>query len=174
MGQVLVLDQSYQPLERIDWKKAICLIFKEKVEVIEAYADKVIRSAYETVQMPAVVRFVKAVKKRKKSVKFSRQNLYLRDKGMCQYCGTKIALSISTYEHVVPKCQGGKTTWENIVTSCKPCNQTKGGRTPEQAGMRLITKPVRPKTLPPTARLDYILKQGKDIPEQWQVYVSYL
>ena len=71
---------------------------------------------------------------------FTRFNLFLRDKFSCQYCGSQQHL---TYDHVIPRRQGGKTTWENIATACAPCNMKKGGRTPKEAGMHLV-RPIRP------------------------------
>ena len=82
----------------------------------------------------------------KKGVKFSRENVYTRDHGMCQYCSRKIPRTEATYDHVTPRRLGGLTRWENIVIACIECNRDKGGRTPEQAGMKLRQKPVKPKS----------------------------
>ena len=135
-------------MARVHWQRAVALLFQGKVEVVEEYDDKEIRSITFTLKMPSVVRFLRAIRGKKKAVKFSRQNVYARDGGRCQYCISKVARFEATYDHVVPRAHGGKTTWENIVIACVPCNQRKGGRTPAQAGMRLRTLPVRPKKLP--------------------------
>jgi 5-methylcytosine-specific restriction endonuclease McrA len=81
-------------------------------------------------------------------VKFNRRNVFARDEGRRQYCGKKFPTSELTLDHVVPRTQGGRTTWENIVCACVECNVKKGGRTPEQAHLRLVRKPFRPKTSP--------------------------
>jgi 5-methylcytosine-specific restriction endonuclease McrA len=118
-----------------------------KIEVLETY-DEVIRTPRMEFNLPAVARLTKPVAAYKKGVKFSRINIMTRDSFTCQYCGRKLPMRELNYDHVVPRIQGGQTVWENIVTSCYPCNDRKAGRTPEQAGMKLRRKPFRPKTLP--------------------------
>jgi 5-methylcytosine-specific restriction endonuclease McrA len=81
-------------------------------------------------------------------VRFSRLNIYARDHDTCQYCGKTLPRSELNLDHVLPRCDGGKTTWENVVCSCVPCNLKKGGRTPEQASMKLMRKPFRPRWTP--------------------------
>ena len=92
-------------------------------------------------------------------VRFSRINIYARDQDTCQYCGRQLPRTELNLDHVVPRTQGGKTSWENVVCSCVKCNLKKGGRTPEQAGMRLLKKPVRPRWTPlvrgPAKRITY-------------------
>lgn len=148
MSETLVLDQSYQPLARVPWQKAIVLLFTDKVEVVEHYSDREVRSVSVTIKMPSVVRFLKKIKRRKRPVKFSRENVYNRDGGKCQYCSKDLTKSESTYDHVLPKSRGGKTDWDNIVIACGKCNQKKRNRTPEEAGMHLKCKPYKPKYLP--------------------------
>lgn len=143
----LVLDQGYQPHRIVSWQRAVHMIFDGKVEVVSEYDDE-IRSISITIKMPAVVRLLSRVRGRKQMVKFSRINVATRDGFTCQYCGTKHPLSKLTYDHVVPRAQGGKTVWENIVMACYPCNEGKRDRTPEQAGMKLLKRPVKPVYLP--------------------------
>jgi len=149
--QTLVLNVGYMPVERVPWQKAIVWVLERIAEVVEEYPDRYIRTTSWSVKMPSVVRLVKPIQ-RKRAVKFSRYNVYARDGGRCQYCGSKVPREEMQYEHVVPRSQGGKTCWENIVVACMPCNQRKAGRTPEQAGMRLRLSPVRPKKLPEIRR----------------------
>ena len=118
-----------------------------KIDVLEEW-DEVIRTPRMEFRLPAVARLTRPVAAYKKGVKFSRVNIMTRDNFTCQYCGKHLPMKELNYDHVIPRVQGGKTVWENIVTSCYPCNDRKAYRTPEQAGMRLRTKPVRPKTLP--------------------------
>lgn len=160
----LVLDFGYQAVDRIGWQQAIRLLVLEKVEVIEEYADRIVRSAKQAFKIPSIVRLVRKVTKRA-GVRFSRENVWLRDKGRCQYCGTHVGKNSFTYDHVIPRTQGGQTKWDNIVVACMPCNSHKAGHTPEQAGMRLLTQPCRPKSLPNTFRL------AGEYPESWRDYV---
>lgn len=166
--ETLVLDYTYQPIDRVPWQDAIVNWASEKVEVLAEYADKVIHQARE-IHMPAVVRFVKPTGKRKRVIRFSRDNVLLRDKYLCQYCGVSVTRKTAQYEHVVPRAQGGTTCWENIVISCHTCNQRKRDKTPEQAGMRLRNKPVKPRSLPPRPNLRLIWEDG--LPESWRMWL---
>jgi len=164
----LLLDQSYKPLRIIPWQKAITMLFLGKAEVVEEH-DREIKSASVSIKMPAVARLVNAFKRPRKPVRFSRINIYSRDQWMCQYCNKRFVTAELTYDHVVPRSQGGGTTWENIASSCSPCNTRKGGRTPEQAGMRLKKKPVRPKWVP---AVQIAVSRGA-CPESWIDYLHW-
>ena len=167
--ETLVLDVGYQPHSRISWQDAIIKVLVDKsVQIVEEYDDKHINTVNWTVKMPSVIRLMKPVKK-KQAVKFSRHAIYARDKGRCQYCGDKVSMKVMQYEHVIPRAQGGKTNFENIVTACMGCNQRKGGRTPEQAGMRLLSKPVRPKSLPERGNFDMAYRPS--MPGSWKQYL---
>jgi hypothetical protein len=100
------------------------------------------------VKVPAVVRLLRAFRRRRQRVKFSRVNIYARDKYTCQYCREVRAIGELTYDHVVPRRLGGRTEWTNIVTACQDCNLRKGARTPEQAGMALKARPICPDWVP--------------------------
>ena len=165
--ETLVLTHAYQPVDRIAWQRAITLWAADKVEVLEAYDDRVIRSVSLAIKMPSVVRFVYQIRTKRTGVKFSRENVYARDKGRCQYCQRKVTRYEATYDHVVPRRLGGQTRWDNIVIACLPCNQLKGGRTPEEAGLKLLAQPARPKSLPPTMR--FTLPRG--VPDTWKQYL---
>lgn len=167
--ETLVLDASYLPVARVHWQRAITLLFLGKVEVVEEYEDREIRSMTVALKMPSVIRFIKALRRRRRAVKFSRENVYLRDKGRCQYCGEKVPRPHATYDHVVPRAQGGKTTWQNVVIACVGCNQKKGGRRPGEAKMRLLSQPVRPKKLP---EVHFTMAWQKGMPESWQVWLQ--
>lgn len=140
------------------WQHVMVELNNRKVEVLEEYDEEVYPTEAAlskgipgwTGRMPAVVRLVKPVSTFKKGVKFSRINVFTRDSFTCQYCGARKAMKDLNYDHVIPRIRGGKTVWENIVTACYPCNDRKGGRTPEQAGMHLRRAPYVPKTLPMT------------------------
>lgn len=163
----LLLTPWMQPHRIVSWQTAITLLFNNKIEIVEAY-EEVVRSPSLSMQMPAVARLVKTVSPNKKGVKFSRINVLTRDKFTCQYCGRKLPMRELNYDHVNPRKRGGKTVWENIVTSCYPCNSRKAGRTPHEAGMRLMCKPVRPKSLPLTPPAIPMEK----MPEPWTHYMG--
>jgi 5-methylcytosine-specific restriction endonuclease McrA len=148
-GRSLLLNASFQPLQVISWQKALQLFFSGKVEVVEA-SDKVIRSVSLQIRMPLVIRLLKYVpqKTRRNIVRFTRNNIFLRDHYTCQYCGNKPSFGQLTMDHVVPVVKGGTKSWENIVTACRGCNLRKGGRTPEEANMRLKQQPKQPLWLP--------------------------
>jgi 5-methylcytosine-specific restriction endonuclease McrA len=146
-AKVLVLDSGYQPLGIISWQRAFVLLAQEKIEIVREYADMFVHSIRQTFKVPSVVRFIKNVYKRVKKVKFSRDNVYCRDRGICQYCTIPVGRDEFTLDHVMPRASGGGTSWENVVVCCVDCNRSKRNRTPEQAGMKLKTKPVKPKSI---------------------------
>jgi 5-methylcytosine-specific restriction endonuclease McrA len=145
--ETLLLSSTWEPIGRVDWERAMVLWFSGRAELVETYANQVIRTVSSTFEVPAVIRYVRGRHRRAPVVRFSRNNVYHRDEGHCQYCGLRLHRDDATYDHVVPKRAGGRTTWENITLSCRPCNQRKGGRTPEQAGMRLRSVPHRPRSI---------------------------
>ncbi len=161
----LVLDRTYRPVAIVSWQRAVTLLFEGKIEVIETYEDWTVRSVTLELKVPSIVRFMRAIRGKKRGIKFSRQNVYARDKGRCQYCGVPVSRMEATYDHVVPRAQGGQTVWENIVIACVGCNQKKGGRRPAEAGMRLLSTPVKPTSLPDTFRLTLAWQTG--MPQSW-------
>lgn len=164
--RTLVLSQSYEPINIVSWKQAITLLFLGKAEVIEEY-DRNIKTTSVVIKIPAVVRLLSAFRRHKKAVKFSRINIYGRDKYSCQYCGAKKRIGDLTYDHVVPRAQGGKTTWSNIATACESCNRRKANRTPEQAGMRLLKVPVQPSATP----VLIVTVSRESVPDAWRDYL---
>ena len=159
----LILNQGYQPITVISWQRALCMSFLEKVEVLAHYTWHV-RTISQSFPAPAVARLLDHPRLRPQVVRFSRRNVYLRDQHRCQYCGLGFTASELTLDHVVPKVLGGKTGWSNVVAACKMCNIRKGGRTPEQAGFRLRSVPVRPQWTP--MHMTHWLP--KQIPEAWR------
>lgn len=167
--ETLVLNSASMAVNRVSWRKAFNWIYTGRAVVVAEYKNRVIRSSSEVFQMPSIIQFVgKALGMFRRGVKFNRQNVFLRDKGRCQYCNQKLSKTEFTYDHVRPRAQGGTTKWSNVVVSCFPCNQRKAGRTPEQAQMRLRTPPRKPKSLPgPTFRLPW----ENGMPLSWKGYV---
>lgn len=145
--RVLTLSPNYEPIGTISWKKAISLVFMNKVQTLEEY-DQYISSPSTSIKIPSVVVLKTNNWKRINSVRFSRKNVWLRDEGCCQYCGKNVSIHTFTIDHVHPKCYGGKTTWDNVVVSCYNCNQKKGEKTLKEAGIKLINVPKKPTRLP--------------------------
>ncbi|WP_432201971.1 HNH endonuclease [Erythrobacter sp. W53] len=134
---------SYYPLSLWPWQTAIKAIFLDRVDVIETY-DREVHSPSLDIKIPSVIALKQYVKPSEFPA-FTRFNLFLRDQFQCQYCGSGGGKGSNlTFDHVIPRRLGGKTTWENITAACAPCNMKKGGRTPEQAHMRLARQPIRP------------------------------
>jgi len=165
----LVLSRTWEVDRVVGWEEAMSLLIAGRVEIVEEYDDRFVRSVSVTFNMPSVVRFISGLRFRNGKVKFSRQNVYSRDKGRCQYCGVHVPRHESTFDHVIPRCKGGKTTWENIVIACLPCNQKKGGRTPKEARMPTRTKPVRPTHISGANRI--MLTRDKNVPPSWKNYI---
>ncbi|WP_336987457.1 HNH endonuclease [Altererythrobacter aquiaggeris] len=130
---------SYYPLSLWPWQTAIKAVFLERVDVIESY-DRAVHSPSLDMPIPSVIALRQYVRPSQFPA-FTRFNVFLRDRFCCQYCGSPQNL---TFDHVVPRRLGGKTTWENILTACAPCNMKKGGRTPQQAKMSILREPIRP------------------------------
>jgi 5-methylcytosine-specific restriction endonuclease McrA len=117
MTIVLFLDADWQPLRVEHWTRAITDLFLGKVEVIEYSRDHTIKAVSREMQMPAVVRVLRRFRRDRQAIRFSRVNIYARDRFTCQYCGQRMDTEDLTFDHVVPRAAGGKTTWENIVTA---------------------------------------------------------
>lgn len=167
MNPTLVLDQSYQPIQVVDWQRAVTLLFQGKVEVIETH-DEEIHSISLTMKIPSVIRMLSSIRMKKRApVKFTRLNVFSRDGFMCGYCGEKKHADDLTFDHVVPVIQGGKKSWTNIITACEPCNSRKEGRTPEQAKMKLLRKPKQPIW----AQCVTVTIGMKKTPETWKDYL---
>ena len=113
-------------------------MFLERVNILEEY-DRVVRSARFEMRLPSVVS-LKTYIKPSRTPAFTRFNVFLRDGFACQYCGAPGTSQDLTFDHVIPRSRGGRTTWQNIVAACGPCNLRKGGRTPQQAGMPLLRR----------------------------------
>ena len=171
---VLVLNKLFMAIHIISVKRAFCLLAKDLAEVVsmedgqyttydfETWRevseyrarnfrkedDDWVRTASTQIQVPRIIRLTGYDRLPRQTVKFNRRNIFARDVNQCQYCGKKFPTSELSLDHVVPRSQGGQTTWENIVCACVACNVRKGGRTPKEAGMHLIRKPEKPKRSP--------------------------
>jgi 5-methylcytosine-specific restriction endonuclease McrA len=138
----VLLNGDYTFLGLVDWKKAMGLMFAQKVRVLK-YSDRVIQGVSRTFQAPAVAVLVKVVRSVYRGrVPFSRRNVLVRDQFACAYCGTR-AKPI-TLDHVIPRSRGGKNDFENCVACCRTCNQKKGALLPSEAGLTLRRRPWQP------------------------------
>jgi len=166
--RVLLLNQSYEAVSLISQERAIVLWYSGKVTIV-AERDITWRSMSVQIKVPSVVRlvnYVRGLTGLRNIVKLTRKNILLRDAYTCQYCakqGTPASLNI---DHVVPKAQGGKSEWTNLVAACIPCNSEKDCKTPKQAGMMLRKKPKKPDFLVFT-----IHRHIKNVPEDWRSYL---
>lgn len=141
----LVLNKAWQADRIVSWQDAMCLIVSGRAEVVEHYTDKIIRTVSRVYNMPSVVRMLSGRIVACSRIRLNRNNLWYRDAGRCQYCDQTVSKASMTFDHVLPRSRGGKTSWDNIVLSCSPCNLRKGNRTPQEAGMSLTVKPSAPR-----------------------------
>jgi 5-methylcytosine-specific restriction endonuclease McrA len=166
---VLVLNRLWQAVNVCSVRRALTLLFDGHAQVVMSQAD----GSYQTfnftewrglsrhdptedcvhtvsfrLRIPRVILLVMFDRLPKKEVKFTRHNIFERDKNTCQYCGRVFERNDLNLDHVIPRDRGGPTTWENIVCSCIDCNALKANRTPQEAGLHLIRKPKRPKWRP--------------------------
>lgn len=172
-ASVLLLNRLYMAVRVISAKRAMTLLYRQHGEVVSVengqyvtydFADWVevsqakaefeperhdwIRTVRFQIAVPKIVRLLGYDRLPRQEVKLNRRNLFARDHNTCQYCGRRFSPSELSVDHVLPRSQGGGTNWENVVCACVRCNVKKGGRTPIQAGMHLITKPKRPRRSP--------------------------
>ncbi|MBU6445057.1 MAG: HNH endonuclease [Alphaproteobacteria bacterium] len=155
---------SYFPLSLWSWQDTIRAVFLERVNILAEYERAVHSPSFE-MKLPSVVSLKTYVKPARHPA-FTRFNVFLRDRFECQYCGAPEDL---TFDHVVPRSRGGRTTWENVVAACAPCNLTKGGRTPRQAGMI-------PKNWPHQPTVTELRNNGRRFPPNYlhESWVDYL
>lgn len=167
---VLVLNRLWQAVHITSARRAFALLYQGHAQVVQSDADNnflthdfhawrdfserephgdvMVQTVSFRVRLPRIIVLLVFDRLPKKEVKFTRHNIFERDRNTCQYCGRKFDRKELNLDHVLPRDKGGQTTWENIVCSCIPCNTRKGNRLPEQAGMRLIRQPQKPKWRP--------------------------
>lgn len=141
---VLVLNQNFEPLNVCTWRRAFVLVALAKAEVLE-FSHHPIHTAAAVFPRPSVIRLMHLVRRPRSVVKLTRREIFLRDNYTCQYCGQRSR--DLTVDHVMPKHRGGRHSWDNLVSACKTCNHRKGGKTPDEARMKLL-KPVHAPQVP--------------------------
>lgn len=163
-SRVLVLNRSYMPIHVTSARRAFSMIYQQIARALnEQYqtfdfdqwrrlpADDVLAAVGTTsgrIRVPRVIVLLTFDRIPKRHVRYSRVNVFTRDKYTCQYCGVRPSRSELNLDHVVPRSLGGRTSWDNVVCSCVDCNRRKGGRTPQQARLRLRRRPDRPRWTP--------------------------
>ena len=177
-----MLNRGYQPVQVTTVKRAFVLLYRGvaramdrqyQLYTFDSWAalaagvhDDAIRTVSRALRIPRIIVLTAYDRLPHSRVRFSRYNIYLRDQNTCQYCDRRFAARELNLDHVVPRSMGGRTTWENIVCSCIPCNLRKGGRTPESAGMRLKRPPARP-------RWYQVVRPFSKIPfEDWRPFLN--
>ncbi|TWU65681.1 MULTISPECIES: HNH endonuclease [Crateriforma] len=189
---VLVLNRFYMAIRVVNVRRALTLLYRQCAEVISNDEEQFVSYDFDSwcelsrlastdkqagedylqavgfeLMVPRIVRLTRFDRMPAQTVRFNRKNLFTRDDHRCQYCGKNEPTHKLSLDHVVPRSHGGPTTWENVVCCCLRCNSRKGGRTPKQANMKLLTKPVKPRFHP--------LWSGPiDDPryESWKTFVS--
>ena len=147
--QALVLNAdfrplSYYPLSVWSWQDSVKASYLGRVNVVAEY-DRVVRSPSVELRLPSVISLKDYVPPARRPA-FTRFNVFLRDRFSCQYCDQRFPTEELTFDHIVPRFRGGRTTWNNIVTACTACNMRKGNRTPRECGMVPLREPHRPTT----------------------------
>jgi 5-methylcytosine-specific restriction endonuclease McrA len=170
---VLVLNKYYMAVRIVGAKRAFSLLCRQVAEVVSVEEGSYLAYDFESwcevsqfkrqfkpdghdwvstvnfhIAVPRIIRLLFYDRLPRNNVKFNRRNIFARDGNSCQYCGKKQLTSELSLDHIIPRSLGGKAVWENIVCACTKCNVKKGGRTPKQASMTLIQKPVKPKRNP--------------------------
>ena len=165
---VLVLNASYEPINICAARRALVLVLKGVASAEEESAIAV-HSARAHVRLPSVIRLLEYRRIPRQTRALSRKNILMRDRYTCQYCHRVLPSADLTLDHVIPRSRSGESAWENLVACCHHCNNKKGCRTPEEAGMRLARQP-KPFTLHTSRHLMRMLGKGE---AQWHKYLFF-
>jgi len=137
LGIAKVVNEKYQTFDFQSWRDLSVTFRDESIGLVD-----------QSIRVPRVIILVSYDRVPRRQVRFSRYNIYARDKCTCQYCGSRLPRHLLNLDHVIPRSRGGTSRWENIVCSCLPCNRKKGGKTPQEARMKLLRPPLKPKWTP--------------------------
>jgi 5-methylcytosine-specific restriction endonuclease McrA len=166
---VLVLNATFEPINVTAVRRAMVLLIKGVAQAEEMKPHSVIHSARRSVRVPSVIRLLAYRHIPQQTRALSRKNILLRDRNTCQFCCCIFPASELTLDHVIPRSRGGRSSWENLVACCYQCNNRKGDRTPEEAGIKLARKP-RPFTLYTSRQLMRLIGHRD---ENWRKYLFY-
>ena len=163
--RALVLNQNYEPLNVCSVRRAFVLVYRGKAEVLEQGDEPIAGADEQTWATPSVIRLSHFVRRPHPRPRLTRREVFARDGERCQYCGQRGGQL--TLDHVVPKHRGGEHAWENLVTACRACNHRKGGRTPQEARMDLLSEPRRPSTHPAVMYASYLARY-----REWRPFLA--
>lgn len=162
MGRALVLNASFEPLSVISARRAVVLVLADKADVVHP-SGQAFRSERISVEVPSVVRLRYYVTvPYQRAIALSRRAVFHRDRGLCQYCGSKA----ESIDHVVPRSRGGSHDWHNVVAACRRCNAHKGDRLLSEISMTLGTRPIAPRAG------SWVAHSVTEVPEPWQQYLE--
>jgi 5-methylcytosine-specific restriction endonuclease McrA len=160
--RVLVLNADYQPVSTCTAERAFVLVYLHKAEAVHHDPGRCFRTVSGQHAYPSIIRLRQYVHTPFKRVSLNRGNIFRRDGYACLYCGSTKSLTI---DHVIPRSQGGRDTWENLVTCCQRCNTFKGNRTPDQAGLTMRHKPYRP------SFIMFLADFSRKVDDAWRPYL---
>ena len=163
---VLVLNSDYEPLNVCSAKRAIVLVYLGKADVLHTHEGEEATTVDNSILLPSVVILRGHIKRPLPELKLSRRTIFARDSYTCQYCG--VSTKDLTIDHVIPKRQGGRASWENLVCCCKKCNTKKSDKLAHQVGMRLTKVPRRPKYVPYISLPKYLTGRKNHV---WRDYL---
>jgi 5-methylcytosine-specific restriction endonuclease McrA len=191
-AKVLVLNKLYMAVRVVSARRAFSLLVRDIAEVVHIDHGQYLNYNFESwteiselqrefepdehdwvrtvrfwIAAPKVIRLLGYDRMPQQGVKLNRRNIFARDRNRCQYCGRSFSTRDLSLDHVIPRAQGGKDTWQNLVCSCIRCNANKGGRTPEQARLKLIRKPIKPKRHPLI-----VARLGQDKYQSWKAFLD--
>lgn len=196
-AKVLVLNRAFAAMRIVSARRAFCLLSRSIAEVIHVEKDDAggdrymnydlaswmevsalqcefeheqhdwVRTVRFELAVPRIIRLLGYDRLPEQGVKLNRRNLFARDRNRCQYCNRIFPTSELSLDHVIPRSRGGQDTWENLVCACIRCNARKGGRTPDEAHMKLWRKPERPKRNPLIA-----LRLGNEKYQSWRAFLD--
>jgi len=191
-SSVLVLNRLYMALHVVSVRRAFALLVRELAEVIHLEEGKFANYDFESwreiselkaewkephedwiravnfeIQVPRVIRLLFCDRTPRRTLHLNRRNIFARDANRCQYCGKRFPTSELSLDHVIPRSRGGQTSWENLVCACVACNVQKGGRTPREAGLKLVRRPIKPRKCPLLA-----VKLDNPKYESWKTFVD--
>jgi 5-methylcytosine-specific restriction endonuclease McrA len=191
-AQVLVLNKLWMAIRVVDARRAFSLLFRDLAHAIrvddgsytahdfESWADlsdarsdfeahhyEWVRTVHMSIAVPKIIRLLGYDRLPKQEVKLNRRNIFARDSNTCQFCGRHHPSSELSLDHIIPRSQGGESTWDNLVCCCVRCNARKGGRTPDQAHMHLVRKPFKPKRNPAIS-----IRMGSEKYASWRAFLD--
>ena len=187
-SDVLVLNKGFLAIHTMSWQNALSLVYQGHAEAVDqdyrtynfddwhelskvmhAHPGGFVQTVNARIAVPDVIRLTRYEDYPEDKVKFTRRNIYEHYKHKCSYCGHKFPTSNLNLDHVIPRSKGGKTTWDNIVLSCIPCNMVKGSRTLAEAKMRLLVKPGRPE---PRGHINTLLRLPFKMKVSWRRFID--